>query len=100
MRVQQDWNQDDRVAEQDGDQRLPPVHAGADQSRRQHVSRNAVRHADPERGIVIGRPIAVGNFDRREVAIKERTGADFLKRLVLEFDASVGILDKFRCLIC
>jgi len=95
MRVQQNRNQHDRVAKQDRDQRLPPVHARADQSRRKHVSRNAMRHADPKRGVVIRRPVALGNLDRREVAIEERTRAYLFECVVLQLDAAVGVLNCF-----
>src|ERR1041384_6283366 len=95
MRVKQNRNQHDRVAEQDRDQRLPPVHARADQSRRKHVSRNAVRHADPERSIVVRRPVPIRDFDRREIAIEQRALADLCERCGLKLDAAVGILNCF-----
>src|SRR5438552_17214427 len=47
VRVEQNRNQHDTVAEQDCNQCLPPIHTSADQSRRQHVSWDAMRHADP-----------------------------------------------------
>ena len=58
VRVEQDRHEHDRVAEQDREQRLPPVHALRHQARRQHVGRDAVRHRDPQRGVVVGRPVA------------------------------------------
>ena len=54
-----------------------------------------MRHADPERGIVVSGPVAIGNFDRREVAIEERTRAYRFEHFVLQFDAAVGILNCF-----
>ena len=73
MRVEQDRNQHDRVAQQNRDQRLPPVHARADQPRREHVRRNTMRHADPQRRIVVGGPVALRDRDRRQVRVVERT---------------------------
>ncbi len=95
MGVQQDRRQHYRVAEQNRNQGLPPVHARADQSRRQHVSRNAVRHADPKRRIVVGRPVTFRNFDRRQVAIEERAPADLSEGLMLKFDAAIWVLSCF-----
>ena len=59
----------DGVAKQDRDQRLPPVHPRRDQPRRHHIGRNAVRHRDPKRGVVIGRPVALCDRHRREVFV-------------------------------
>src|SRR6266536_2099314 len=95
VRVQQNRDQDDRVAQKDRDQSLPPIHARTDQTRREHVSRNAMRHAYPKRSVVIGGPVSIRYLDRREVTIEERAGADFFERLMLKFDASVGVLDCF-----
>ena len=83
MRVQQNRNQNDRVAQQNRNQSLPPVHACTDQSRRKHVSRNAVRHADPERGVVVSGPIALVDFDGRQIAIEEGTATDLYERVGL-----------------
>ena len=45
VRVQQHRNEHDQVAQQNRADRLPPTHAAGDQTRRQHVSRNADAHA-------------------------------------------------------
>ncbi len=58
VRVQEDRDEHDRVPEQDRDESLPPVHARGHEAGRQHVGRDAVRHADPERGVVVGGPVA------------------------------------------
>ena len=79
--------EDDGVAEQDREQRLPPVHARRHQPRRQHVGRDAVRHADPQRGVVVGRPVAARQRHRREVVVVERAGFD--ARRVGQLDAAV-----------
>src|SRR5438045_2179670 len=44
MRVREDRNEDDDVADEDRDERLPPVHARADEARREHVRRDAINH--------------------------------------------------------
>ena len=63
--------QHDQVAEQDGEDRLPPVHAAADQARRQHVGGDADREADPERGDVVGRPGPLRDRRRRQVGVRQ-----------------------------
>ena len=87
VRVQQDRDEHDRVAEQDREQRLRPVHAGRHQPRRQHVGRDAVRHADPQRGVVVGRPGAPRQRDRRQILVVERARLDASG--VDELDAAV-----------
>ena len=56
VRVQEDRREDDRVAEEDREERLLPVHPGVHEARSQHVGRDAVRHRNPESGVVVGRP--------------------------------------------
>ena len=84
---EQDRDQHDGVAEQNREERLRPVHAGRHQPRRQHVGRDAVRHADPERGVVVGGPVAPRERDRREVVVVERARLDASR--VDELDAAV-----------
>ena len=79
MRIEQDRREHDRVAEQDRDQRLPPVHPGRDQARRHHIRRYAVRHRDPQRGVVVRRPVAFCDRNGREVFVIERRCFDFRK---------------------
>ena len=88
MRVEQDRDEHDGVAERDREERLPPAHARGHQSRRQHVGRDAVRHADPQRRVVVGRPVAPRDRDRREVFVVERR---FARRADVssELDAAV-----------
>ena len=76
VRVQEDRDEHDRVAEQDREERLRPVHAGRHQPRRQHVGGNAVRHADPQRGVVVGRPVAARQRHRRQILVVERARLD------------------------
>ena len=47
MRVEQHGNQHDQVAEQDGADGLPPVHAAGDQAAAQHVGGNADATSPP-----------------------------------------------------
>ena len=53
-----------------------------------------MRHADPEGGVVVRRPIPLGNFNRRQVAIEQRAGADFCERVRFQLDAAVRILSR------
>ena len=76
MRVQEDRDQDDRISEQDGGERLLPVHPGRHETGREHVGRDAVRHADPERGVVVRRPVAPRDGHGREIVIEERAAAN------------------------
>jgi hypothetical protein len=79
MRVQQDRHEDDRVAQQNRDQRLRPVHARRHQARGEHVGRNAMRHADPQRCVVVGGPVPSRDRDRREVLVVDGAGLDALR---------------------
>ena len=88
VRIEQDGNQDDQVAEQDGEERLRPVHAGRHESRGEHVGRDAVRHADPERRVVVGCPGSARDRNRREILVVVRAGLD--PPGVDEFHSSVG----------
>ena len=82
MRVEEDRHEHDGVTEQNRDQRLRPVHAGGHQAGRQHVGRDAVRHADPQRGVVICGPVAFENWNRREITVPQRAVGD----VFFEFD--------------
>ena len=73
---------DDQVAEHDRDDRLLPVHAGADEAGREHVGRDADREPDPERGDVIGasrcaRAMRVGARSALESAGSRRAAGEF-----------------------
>jgi len=54
-----------------------------------------VRHADPERGVVVSRPVTIGNLDRRKVTIEERAAAYLFERVMAQLDAAVGLLGGF-----
>jgi len=95
MRVEQDRDEHDRVAEQDGDEGLPPVHARGHEAGREHVGGDAVRHADPERGVVVGRPVAARDRHRGQVVVVERAPLD--ARGIDDLDAAVGVLDLGGC---
>src|SRR5206468_170826 len=62
----------DRVAEEDGEQALPPVHPGLDQARGEHVGRDADGKAHPERGEVPEVPGAPRQRYRRQVGVEVR----------------------------
>ena len=64
--VQDHRDQHDRVAQEDRQDRLPPVHPLGDQRRGQHVGRDAGRHRDPEGRDVLGAPPPL----RREVGAR------------------------------
>ena len=94
VRVEQDRDEDDRVAEQDREHGLHPAHTRGHEARGQHVGRNAMRHADPQRRVVVRRPTALVNRDRRQVRVVERTRLE--ARPVGKFDPAVGMLDFSR----
>ena len=81
VRVQDHRDQDDGVAEQDGDERLPPVHALLHQARGERVGGDHHAHADPERGDVIRGPRAARERRRREVVIPQRAARDVFGQL-------------------
>src|SRR5262249_4117380 len=99
MRVQQYRHEHYRVPKQNRGQRLPPVHARADQPRRKHVGRDAMRHTDPERGVVIRGPVSAADWNRSEVFVPERTRREvFLQLYVLGLLglAALGV----SCFLC
>ncbi len=81
--VEDHRDQDDDVAEEDGQHRLPPVHALVDQRRGEHVGRDAGGHRDPQGGDVAQAPAcaAAGGVGARsglkygEAAISPRGSA-------------------------
>ena len=87
--VQQDGDEHDRVAEEDRDEGLPPVHPARHEAGGQHVGGDAVGHADPERGVVVRRPAPAGHREGGEVFVVERALLD--ARGVLELDAAVRV---------
>jgi hypothetical protein len=95
MRVGEDGQEDNRVADEDREQRLPPVHARADEPGRQHVRRDAVRHGDPERRVRVRAPRTLRDLRRREVLVEERR---IIEDDVLgELHASVWPFDLLVC---
>ena len=73
----------DRIAEQDREQRLPPVHPRRDQPRRHHIGRDAMGHRDPQCGVVVRRPVAFRDRHGCEVFVIERQ--------ILEFAEGLGL---------
>ena len=49
----------DQVAEEDGEYSLPPIHAAADERRREHVSGDARGHGNPQRSKATNAPLAL-----------------------------------------
>ena len=72
VRVQQHRDQHDQVAEQDGDDGLPPAHAARDQPRGQHVSGNAYRHRHPQRNVVVSPHVRRAWRNGSEILVVER----------------------------
>ncbi len=73
MRVEQHGRKHDQVAEQNGSDGLPPVHAAGDEARGQHVGGDADAHRDPERQVTIHSPGAPDGRNGRQVLV-EQTG--------------------------
>ena len=54
-----------------------------------------MRHADPERCIVVSCPVAFRNFYRRQITIEEWARADLNEGVMFEFNAAVIVLNYF-----
>ncbi len=91
VRVEEDGDEDDGVAQQDRDDGLPPAHPHRHEAGGQHVGGDAVGHADPERGVVVGRPVAPGDGDGGQVRVVE--GALLDERGRDELHPPVGVPD-------
>ncbi len=65
-----------RIAQQDRDHCLPPVHPCFDKTAGKRVSGDDHAHADPERGNVPGGPGALFDCGGREVFVPEWTGGN------------------------
>ena len=72
MSVENHRYEHDRVAEQNGDHRLPPVHARFDETSGERVGRDHHAHPDPERGDVPGGPGAFLDGCRCEIRFHSR----------------------------
>ena len=79
MGIEQHGNQNDQIAEEDGDDGLKPVHAFGDEAGREHVGGYANTHGNPEGGVVVDAPGTLFVGDRSEVRIIER-GMGVLER--------------------
>ena len=71
MGIENHRNEDDEVAEENGEHGFPPVHSATDERRREHVGGDAGGHGNPERGEAEHSPFAFGSRDGREVGIEE-----------------------------
>jgi hypothetical protein len=69
--VEDHGDQDDGVAERDGEDGLPPVHAFGNQRRGEHVGGDAGRHADPEGGDIERAPFSAGPRRGSDVTVEE-----------------------------
>ena len=66
----------DQVAEEDREDRLPPVHPLFDHARGQHVGRHAGRHRNPQHRHVASRPAPPRTRHRRHVVAVVRRAGD------------------------
>ncbi len=96
MRVENHRHQYDRVAEQDGQHRLPPRHALLHQPGCERVGGDDDRHADPQRGEVIRGPRAAGQRRGGEVRVPERTVREIFGDLdeVVRVHSGLGAHDE------
>lgn len=74
--IQNHWNEDDEVRKEDGENRLPPVHAAIDERGGKHVSGNAGGHGNPERGEIPHAPFTPLGWHGREVGAVEVAAFD------------------------
>ena len=69
--VEQHGDEDDEVAEQDGEDGLLPVHAACDERRGEHVGGDLHGHGEPEGDVVVGGPGALCWCGGGEVGVVE-----------------------------
>ncbi len=74
--VEDHGDENDEVAEEDGEDGLPPTHALLDHARGEHVSGNADGHADPEGGKIPLGPGATILGDGSEVGVGKGAAHD------------------------
>lgn len=60
MGIEEHGNQDDEMAEEDGQNGLHPVHALGNEARGKPVGGNTDAHGHPKRGVVVGAPGGLG----------------------------------------
>jgi len=71
MGIEQHRYEDDQVAQGNRHESLQPVHPEGDHPARQHVCGNAVGHADPEGGVIVGAPGALLKRRRGQILVIE-----------------------------
>src|SRR6266516_4166032 len=81
MRIEDHENQNNRVSEENGDHRLPPVHACFNESSGQRVGGNNDAHSDPQRCVVPGGPGSLPNRGGRKISIPKRARRDVFVQL-------------------
>src|SRR5213078_3283287 len=70
--VEQHGNQHQNVAEKNGEERLPPVHAARNHAAGKHVRGDVHAHGNPQRGVIVGAPDTAFAGDGSEVLVVER----------------------------
>lgn len=70
--VEEHGNQDNEIAEKNGEDGLHPVHATGDEAGSKHVGGNANAHGHPERGVIVSAPGALLHGNGSEIGIVER----------------------------
>ncbi len=80
VRVENHRYEHDRVAQQDRDHCLPPVHPRFDKTAGERVGGYDHAHANPERGDVPGRPGALFDCRRSEILVPERTAGNVFRQ--------------------
>src|SRR5262245_48508484 len=94
MRIQDHGNEDDRVAKENGNHRLPPVHAGFDKIPGKSVCGDDDAHADPQGHDVPCGPSPLLDGGRRQIVIPEWA----LGNVAVQFDkiAAQANVPRFR----
>ena len=76
VRIEQHGNQHQHVAEENGEQRLLPIHSSGDHGAREHVRGNVDAHRNPQSSVVVRAPGAASGRNGREIFVVEPAGAN------------------------
>ena len=79
MRVEQHGDQHQHVAQENGEQRLFPVHPAGNHAAGEHVGRDVHAHGDPQRRIVVRPPGAALERNGSEILVVERALANSVR---------------------
>ena len=100
VRVEAHRDEHDRVAEQDGDHRLPPVHPRLDQPAGERVGRDDDAHPDPQRRDVPGRPgalaIVVGARSLFQSGLAETSSSSSTKSRFSVLECSLTLVSMYE----